>query len=80
MLRTNELPFPIIDGIGFFTIFADQAKADALATGMAAQNERDGISGTHFCVVERADGKFLVVAIETEDEVCHYIPYQMLAA
>lgn len=77
-LTTETLPFAIIDGIGFFTVFTAATAAQALAEGMATQDAADGLTGTEYAIVERKDGKWLVVGIEAADELCHYIPHSML--
>lgn len=81
MFTTTDLPFPIMTIAGMpFTVFNNAADADHVAVGMMRQNARDGITGTDFVSCQRSDGKFLVAAIETADEVCWFIPAAMVAA
>lgn len=76
-MPTSDLPFPMIDALGFFTVFRVEEHALDLATKMTEQNKVDGVDGTEFVVSVRKDGKFLVTAIEEADEVCWHIPHEM---
>lgn len=79
MLTTETLPAPLIDGLGMFNVFASEAAAEAIAALGRDKSEREDMRWSYE-VVQRKDGKFLVVCHDQDDDVCFYIPAAMVQA
>ena len=79
-MPTSDLPYPMSDGLGMFTVFAVAERAFELASNLTAYNKRLDLEGTEFVVSIRKDGKFIVTAVEAEDELCWHVPNTLLPA
>lgn len=69
-----ETTMPLIDGLGWFTVFASREAADSVAEKARAIYAEDGLD---FVVFERSDGKWLVTALDVECGVSWHIPAEM---